>query len=564
MTKTTLLVAFVLTSSVAWAAGLSPGDPRLPPVQPGTIQPQPGAVALPPKTKEFTVWVFADIKVIALRPTSVRVEWFTRDGAASYRVLRDGAVIADVPANASPLRVVDEGLAPRTTASYTVLAIRPPSSGAVAAGEKQGTLIFADGTKGDIATDVLEASRTVTVTTPPVFADVKLTVLGPTTVKVDWQSRQDGALYRVIRNGIAVADVRQPPLTWVDDGLTPGATATYTVQALQPPPPPAAAASTTSKTFRGGTVIGRLSQEVVLEVSHGVSATTPALAPPVDLRASTTSFTSVRLTWTQPPFSTGSYQLYRDRQPVKQGTGTAADDTGVPRGTHIYAVQAMFAKADGTPLPGTVSQEVSIDVGPKLCTPGEVRQCDYRGSAGTSHCALGKQVCNAAGDAFGACQDTQFLCGNWDVLSFKECAFTGTAKHVAVLRDIPSGDSAEQYVLKHKAEFNGMQLGAMAYSRDVWGNHWGSFAVPTTQCFVYNFNFWKTCTSPLSGSNLFQDPNTGKTYREGFTGVCLGECFGSNERRVYNAEPAWGTEPFILGGAGPKRCETIVTKEFKW
>ena len=226
----------------------------------------------------------------------------------------------------------------------------------------------------------------------------------------------------------------------------------------------------------------------------------------------------------------------------------------------------MFAKADGTSLPGPVSQEVAINVGPKLCMPGEVRQCNYRGSAGKSSCPLGEQVCTAGGDAYGACQDTRYRCGNWDSLTFKECAYTGTAKYVAVLRDIPSGDSAETYVLKRKASFNGGELNSMAYSRDVWGNHWGSFAVGSSQCFVYNFNFWQTCTSPLSGSKLYQDPATGRTYREGFTGPCLKQCFGSNERKVYSAEPAWGTEPFLSGFEGPERCETLSPKVtvFKW
>ncbi|NJO12575.1 MAG: hypothetical protein HC872_02935 [Gammaproteobacteria bacterium] len=124
------------------------------------------AAELPPATPQFIPWTFADIKVLVLDPVRVRVEWFARDGAISYRVLRNGAVLAEIPANASPLAVLDEGLSPGTTASYTVLAIRPPSSSAVVAGQKDDKLIIADGRKGGVTTDVLEESRTVTVTTP--------------------------------------------------------------------------------------------------------------------------------------------------------------------------------------------------------------------------------------------------------------------------------------------------------------------------------------------------------------------------------------------------------------
>lgn len=389
------------------------------------------------------------------------------------------------------------------------------------------------------------------------FADIKLTVLGPTTVKVDWQSRQDAASYRIVRNGIAIGEVPRhaPPLAFVDDGLTPGGTGTYTVQALAAPV--ATPTVTSPRLKRDGISSGAvIAKETILEVSRAMSATTPALLPPVDLTAKAVSFTAVRVTWTPPRWATGNYQLFRDRQPLKQVNGSAADDVNVPTGTHIYAVQSMFAKADGTPLIGPVSQEVSVNVGPKLCMPGTIRQCDYMGSTGTSHCANGEQVCNAMGDAFGACQDPKFQCGTWDVITFKECAETSLAKHVGVLRDIPSGDNPEAYVMRHPATVNGVVMTARGYSRDIWGNHWGSFAVGTSQCFVYNFNFWQTCTSPVSGSKLYQDPNTGRTLREASGGVCLGECVGSNERKVYNVEPTWGTEPFMPGsilGGGSQR-----------
>jgi hypothetical protein len=109
-----------------------------------------------------------------------------------------------------------------------------------------------------------------------VFADIKVKVLGPTTLKVVWQSREGATSYRVIRNGAAIADVpvHAPPLVLIDDGLTPGGTGSYTVQALQAP------SGMTSKVIRSdvmrGDVIARRS--AVLEESRTVSATTPLAA----------------------------------------------------------------------------------------------------------------------------------------------------------------------------------------------------------------------------------------------------------------------------------------------
>ena len=157
-------VGMLGTTTVGAAGRLDQPFPTQSPVQPGTIQALP-ATTLPPATTQMTVWVFADIKVSVLGPTSVQIEWMSRPDAVSYRVMRNGSPIGDVAAG-GPLGFVDQGLTPGTTASYAVLALRPPGSDAMVAAQKPGTLVIAEGTKGGFSTDVLEESRTVTVTTP--------------------------------------------------------------------------------------------------------------------------------------------------------------------------------------------------------------------------------------------------------------------------------------------------------------------------------------------------------------------------------------------------------------
>ena len=201
-----------------------------------------------------------------------------------------------------------------------------------------------------------------------------------------------------------------------------------------------------------------------------------------------------------------------------------------------------------------------------FCAHGATLPCDYQGKAGTSHCAQGVRTCNAFGSAYGACADPEFQCGNWSSIDMKECASTGIGKYAGVLAGIPSGDDRQAYVLNHKATVFGKQVTARAFSTDLWGNAWGSFAIENKSCFVYNLTYLITCTSPLSGSVIYSNPATGKTFREGASIPCLSNCFGSNERKVYSSEPNWGSEPFPLsgGGGGPPRCETVVHKEFQW
>jgi hypothetical protein len=200
-----------------------------------------------------------------------------------------------------------------------------------------------------------------------------------------------------------------------------------------------------------------------------------------------------------------------------------------------------------------------------VCTPGAKQACDYRGSAGTSHCALGEQTCNAFGSGFSACVDPAYRCGTWSSIDPMECALTGIAKYAGVLADIPNGDSKQAYVLNHQATVRGVPMTARAYSSDLWGNAWGTFAVPSSNCFVYNVDYIQTCWSPFAGSTLNVDRSTGRTFRQGTGFPCMGTCIGTNERRVYDAEPRWGNEPFPFWGyggpGGPDRCGISVSKE---
>lgn len=200
-----------------------------------------------------------------------------------------------------------------------------------------------------------------------------------------------------------------------------------------------------------------------------------------------------------------------------------------------------------------------------VCTPGSKQDCDYRGAAGTSHCALGERTCNSNGNGYGGCSDPTYRCGTWSTIDVRECAFTGVAKHAGILSDIPSGDDKQAYVMKHPATVHGLTMTARAYSSDLWGNSWGTFAVPNSSCFVFTLQYVKACFTPFSGSILYSDPNTGMTFRESAGFPCFSNCFGSNYRWVSSTAPKWGSEQFPSGGGGPPRCEVVVGgPKFDW
>jgi hypothetical protein len=267
----------LLSSATAWAAGkelpgLPTGDvpppppkgfevppPLTSPVAPGSVQPQPG-VRIDPTDRGPRMWVFADITATVLGPTGARVAWTARDGATSYRVLRDGAVIADVTPGAAPITLVDPALEPGRSYAYKVQALQ--------------------------AAPTMAAAPTA-------------------------KSTRGGGYVREPNGG---ATLTQPP--------------------------------------------------AVLEESNVAWAATPPLAPAVDLTASVVGPNAVRLNLKPPPWAK-SFQVWRDKQLIRQNVaGFPFDDTAIPPGSHTYAVQATYARLDGSPLPGPISKEVTIRVGP--------------------------------------------------------------------------------------------------------------------------------------------------------------------------------------------------------
>lgn len=188
-----------------------------------------------------------------------------------------------------------------------------------------------------------------------VFANPKGAAIGPTSAELNWKAREGATAYRVWRNGVAIAEIAakgEPAFKIVDAGLAPNSLNSYKVWALQPQDPRAEVKDRSGMTL--------------LEESNPTSVGTPAIVSPTNITASFVSANPnvVRLTWSNAS-SAVAYRVYRDGQ-VIQGSfgGTAIDDAGVSAGTHVYAVQSLYAAPAGAQISGAMSSAVKIRVGP--------------------------------------------------------------------------------------------------------------------------------------------------------------------------------------------------------
>lgn len=165
-------------------------------------------------------------------------------------------------------------------------------------------------------------------TAPSVPTGVVATATSGTTVAVSWVASTDNVGvkdYVVYRDGTEVG--RATSLTYLDSGLTPSTSYSYTVKATD-------AAGNTSA------------------ASTAASATTPAPADttpptaPADLSGSATSPTSISLTWTASTDNVGikDYQVWRNGGLIATVTSPSHTDSTVSGGTtYSYTVKARDA-----------------------------------------------------------------------------------------------------------------------------------------------------------------------------------------------------------------------------
>lgn len=190
------------------------------------------------------------------------------------------------------------------------------------------------------------------------FADACVAAVDPASIRVSWVAHADATHYRIYRGAQLLATLAAGERAFVDETLLPGATAAYTVEAVRAtgtigfgsaPPRAARTGDAGASPTAGGDTV-ELTQFAALETTPSRSATTPTLAPPVNVTAQSIGGPKgrVRVAWA-PVAGANGYLVYRDGNPLPidsaAGTTNSTYDSGVPLGRHRYQVEALFTTA---------------------------------------------------------------------------------------------------------------------------------------------------------------------------------------------------------------------------
>lgn len=268
-----------------------------------------------------------------LTSTGVRLTWTASSdsggsGLAGYKVYRSGTLVSgSIPIATTSFN--DTGLISGTPYSYTVTAHDNAGNASLSTSPLSVTTLGAGSTD------------TIPPTTPTGLTAIATSL---STVRLDWTASTDNvggsglAGYNAYRSGILVSGTNSIAMTsFIDTGLTPNTTYSYTVSAVD----------------NAGNVSAS---------SSAVSVTTPVRpGSPANLTASATSTTEVSLTWTASSTAGATYQIERSSNNsgysmIATSTTPAYVDTSATAGiTYLYRVRAV----DGA---GTVSSYTNVDL----------------------------------------------------------------------------------------------------------------------------------------------------------------------------------------------------------
>ncbi|MDH7603018.1 MAG: fibronectin type III domain-containing protein, partial [Armatimonadota bacterium] len=179
---------------------------------------------------------------------------------------------------------------------------------------------------GDTLTKVVTVTPPTDTEPPTVPQNLIAVSIGTTYVDLRWDPSTDNEVvtgYNVYRNNVKIKFIQAPSTSYQDTGLTPGATYTYRVSAVD-------ASSNESA----------LSDP--LQVTTLLDVTPPSA--PTDLTATGVTVSRIQLTWSASwdNLNIVKYRVYRDGAVVGEPTTTSFSDTGLaPGSSHIYQVTAV-------------------------------------------------------------------------------------------------------------------------------------------------------------------------------------------------------------------------------
>jgi chitodextrinase len=268
----------------------------------------------------------ATLAATATSSTTASLSWSAATdnvGVLGYRIYRNGAEVG----TSSTTGFNDTGLSPSTTYSYSVVAF-------------------------DAAGNVSSTSPSAIVTTPagsqpdtqPPSAPASLSAVatGSSSVDLSWSAATDNVGvtgYRILRNGAQVGTATGT--SFVDVGLTPSTTYTYTVIARDAANNASASSPPASATTNA---VG--------------GSDTQAPTAPTGLTANATGTSTVDLSWTASTDNVGvtGYRIFRNGSQVGTTTNSSFTDSGLsPATVYTYSVVAFDAAGNTSPPSGSAT-----------------------------------------------------------------------------------------------------------------------------------------------------------------------------------------------------------------
>jgi chitodextrinase len=268
----------------------------------------------------------ATLSATATSSTTASLSWSAATdnvGVLGYRIYRNGAEVG----TSSTTSFSDTGLSPSTSYSYSVVAF-------------------------DAAGNTSSTSPSAIVTTPPgsqpdtqppsAPASLSAVATGSTSVDLSWSAATDNVGvtgYRIMRNGTQVGTATGT--SYVDVGLTPSTTYTYTVIARDAANNASASSPPASATTNA---VG--------------GSDTQAPTAPTGLSANATGTSTVDLNWTAATDNVGvtGYRIFRNGSQVGTTTNTSFTDSGLtPSTVYTYSVVAFDAAGNTSSPSGSAT-----------------------------------------------------------------------------------------------------------------------------------------------------------------------------------------------------------------
>ncbi len=252
-------------------------------------------------------------------------------GIAGYRIFRDGGPTAISTVNGTSFSDIGQS----GTHSYTVAAID-------AAGNQSAL------------SNVAGATAPIADVTPPTAPGALIAIASSTTtIDLSWSASTDNVGitgYAVFRDGAVAAIGTTAGTAFGDIGLAPGSTHSYRVAAFDAAGNRSALSNPASAT-------------TFAPPPPPVDATPPTA--PANLSATVNAANAIVLSWTGSTDNVGvaGYRVFRDggATPISTVNANSFSDVG-QSGTHSYAVAAIDAAGNQSPLSNTASATVTIQV----------------------------------------------------------------------------------------------------------------------------------------------------------------------------------------------------------